>query len=70
MQRFLSRPKANTSGSSPIQTPRPRACYRLAAGVNHLGHTAQSGHYTTTAYTASGNLYLFDDSCVSVFHFP
>ncbi|XP_059476233.1 ubiquitin carboxyl-terminal hydrolase 36-like [Neocloeon triangulifer] len=38
--------------------------YRLVAGVNHLGHSAHSGHYTTMAYAHNNNLYIFDDTCV------
>ncbi|KAF4524161.1 hypothetical protein B566_EDAN010617 [Ephemera danica] len=62
LQRFLSRPKPLPGQH--VQKPPRGACYRLQAGVNHLGHTAQSGHYTTVAYASNSNLYHFDDSCV------
>ncbi|XP_065343143.1 ubiquitin carboxyl-terminal hydrolase 36 [Cloeon dipterum] len=50
--------------------PRVNGChqkganYKLVAGVNHMGHSAQSGHYTTQAYAHNSNLYLFDDTNV------
>jgi hypothetical protein len=58
----LNRYKSRVNGAN-----QRGANYRLVAGVNHLGHSAQSGHYTTLAYAPNNNLYLYDDGCVSKF---
>jgi Ubiquitin carboxyl-terminal hydrolase len=57
----LNRYKSRVNGAN-----QRGANYRLVAGVNHLGHSAQSGHYTTLAYAPNNNLYLYDDGCVSI----